>query len=156
MEQNVEQKIPDGEVGNTIIVPEHPSPKARNWFFTLNNYTQKDIGTIIDERFKLYMKQYCFQEEKGESGTKHLQGILIYKNPISFNTMKKLLPEAHWEKARNKKNALRYCCKEDTRDGKVYTWNYEIPKTFEDGWAEFVKINMITDEEVKKMALPDM
>ncbi len=54
MEQNVEQKIPDREVGNTIIVPKHPSPKARNWFFTLNNYTQKDIGTIIDERFKLF------------------------------------------------------------------------------------------------------
>ena len=67
--------------------------------------------------------------------------------------MKKLLPNAHWEKAKNANNALRYCCKEDTRSGKIFTYNYEIPRSDEEMWVEFIKINKPTDEEIKKMDL---
>ncbi len=130
MTQRSHKKKAVGGNGNTVIVPLNSSSRHRNWFFTLNNYTRKDIDTIFDEMCKLYCKQYCFQEEKGKEGTPHLQGVIAYDNAISFNTMKTLLPRANWKVAKNLKLALAYCCKEDTRNGKTWTWNYVIPKVW--------------------------
>jgi len=89
--------------------------KSRNWQFTLNNYTQKDIGTLTQGNF-----QYIFQEEKGQSGTPHLQGMLSSNNAVSFNTIKKLIPTAHIEVARNKLALINYCQKGETRCGQIY------------------------------------
>lgn len=143
MEQKVEQKnhASEGHIGNTV--PRESWKKARNWCFTLNHYTQIDIGTIYDEKLKLNLIQFCFQEEIGPSGTPHLQGTLAYKNAISFNTMKKLLPRAHWSRARNLKNALAYCCKVPTRNGKVWFHNYEPPVELTD--------NMILEDMCEQM-----
>ncbi len=116
------------ELGNTIIVSKDTSSRHRNWFFTLNNYTRKDINTIFDEREKENCNKYCFQEEKGKSGTPHLQGVISYVNAVSFNRMKNLLPRANWKVAKNLKKALAYCCKEDTRNGKTWANGYMIPK----------------------------
>ncbi len=151
MTQTLEQKICTGGLGNTNIVPMNPPQKSRNWFFTLNNHTKKEVDTIYDEIFKLNCMKFIFQEEKGKDGTKHLQGTIAYKNAVSFNTMKRLSPRAHWEKVKNLKNAMAYCCKEETRYGKVYRYNYEIPKSKEEMWNEFIEINMPTGEEIKKM-----
>ena len=129
MTQNLAQnKSTFRGVGNTNV-PHYPPQKTRNWFFTLNNYTKKDIGTIFDEKLKLNLKQFCFQEEIGKNGTPHLQGVLAYSNAISFSSRKKLLPRANWSPCKNLKRALAYCCKEDTRNGKTWTYNYEIPMT---------------------------
>ncbi len=96
----------------------------------MNNYTKKDVGTFFDLKLQLSVKKFCFQEEKGKDGTCHLQGIIAFSNPISFNSVKKIHPSAHWEKCKSLKNSLAYCSKADTRNGKTYTWNYEI---FNDG-----------------------
>ncbi len=130
---------------NTRIVPIRPPSKARNWVFTLNNYTQKDIGTFFDTKFNLNLKQFCFQEEKGENGTPHLQGVLAYTNAISFNTVKKISPNSHWEICRNLKKALQYCSKADTRNGKTFTWNYKI---FNEG-------RPLTKEDISKHILDE-
>ncbi len=125
----MEQKKRTFRKGNTSNVRKDENDvlsKTRNWCFTLNNYTKKDIDTIYDEKLKLNLKQFCFQEEKGENETPHLQGTLAYKNAISFNTMKKLLPTAHWERCKNLKKSLTYCSKAETRIGKTYTHNYTI------------------------------
>lgn len=90
--------------------------KARNWTFTLNNYTQEDIKSICDSKY-----QYIFQEEKGSQGTPHLQGLLSSTNAISFNSVKKLLPKAHIEVCKNKIASIQYCQKNSTRVGKIFT-----------------------------------
>jgi len=90
--------------------------KSRGWTFTLNNYTPEDVKNI--EGFEC---QFLFQEETGESGTKHLQGMLYFKNAVSFNSIRNLLPRAHIEKMKNKIASIKYCSKEDTRSGKIYS-----------------------------------
>ena len=90
--------------------------RSRNWTFTLNNYTEEDIKSIC----KIDAK-YVFQEEKGENGTPHLQGILMFKNPKTFNGIKKLIPKAHIEKARSKIASIKYCTKVETRNGELYS-----------------------------------
>lgn len=89
--------------------------KGRNWAFTLNNYKEVDINRLTS-----FGGEYVFQEETGENGTPHLQGLLIYKNAVSFNSVKKLIPRAHIEKCKNKNASIRYCSKEDTRTGNIY------------------------------------
>ncbi len=126
MTQNMTQKKPTLWHGNTINVPKRSPSRARNWCFTLNNYTKKDIDTFFDLNRFQNLKQYCFQEEMGEEKTPHLQGVLAYKNAIEFTTVKKIHPLAHWEKCKSLKASLQYCSKEDSRVGKTYTWNYEI------------------------------
>jgi len=90
--------------------------KSRGWTFTLNNYTTEDIDHI-----KTLECEYLFQEETGESGTKHLQGMLYYKNAVAFNSVRNLLPRAHIEKMKNKIASIKYCSKEDTRTGEIYS-----------------------------------
>ncbi len=126
-------------VGNTKCASTPPS-RSRNWFFTLNNYNDNEIDTIYNEIFKTNLVTLVFQEEKGENGTPHLQGCTAYKNARSFDSMKKLLPRANWSKVKNLKNALAYCCKDETRNGKVWLYNYQRPKKW-------------TDEELNKYML---
>lgn len=90
--------------------------KSRVYCFTCNNYTKTDIDIFTHTG-----AEYCFQEETGAEGTPHLQGVLIFKNAVAFNSMKKLHAGAHWEAAKkNKKACIRYCSKIDTRTGKLY------------------------------------
>ncbi len=118
-----QQKLTLG-TGNTNNVPEKKASKSRNWCLTLNNYTKNELAQLYDLKLNMSINCFCFQEEKGENGTLHLQGCFSFKNAISFESIKKVSPRGHWEKAKNLKKALAYCCKEDTRNGKVYTHNY--------------------------------
>ncbi len=112
--------------GNTSNVPKRTPQKARNWCFTLNNYSHIDIGTFFNLSLQQNVKQFCFQKEIGENKTPHLQGVIAYTNAVSFNSVKKIHPLAHWEKCKSLKASLAYCSKADTRVGKTYTWNYTI------------------------------
>lgn len=117
--------------------------RARNWCFTLNNYTDKDITLLLAQH-----NEYLFQEETGKNGTKHLQGILCYTNAVSFNKIKALLPTAHIEKCKNKIASIQYCSKEETRTGEIFTnmklkvntkekikLPHELPKNEFDEWC---------------------
>lgn len=99
--------------GNTNTLP---TSRNRSFCFTLNNYTDDDIKSIQKIECK-----YVFQEETGAQGVKHLQGVLYFKNPRSFNAIKKLMPRAHIEKTKDFSASVRYCSKEDTRTGLLYT-----------------------------------
>lgn len=89
--------------------------RERSFCFTLNNYKEEDIKDLLE-----CGADYVFQEETGENGTKHLQGVLFFKNAISFDKLKKKFPRQHWEVCKNKKASIKYCSKEETRTGKVY------------------------------------
>lgn len=88
--------------------------RVRNWTFTLNNYTPEEIKDLAQQEC------YLFQEETGENGTPHLQGMLCFPNPMSLSSMKKVNGRAHWEPCRNKIASIQYCSKEKTRTGKIY------------------------------------
>jgi hypothetical protein len=89
-------------------------PGAKNFCFTLNNYTDEDL-TRIDDLIK-GDKRICYLiygKEVGSEGTPHLQGF------ISFTTKKRWLDvkaiiggEPHVEVSRNVMASIQYCKKE--------------------------------------------
>lgn len=109
---------PVGE-GTPYTEAQKRRPRCRNWFFTHNNYSDTDISHYIFG-FSNALK-YAFQEEKGASGTRHLQGCVSFKDALDLSTMHKAYPKAHWEIIKDWKKSVAYCTKTDTRNGQVYT-----------------------------------
>ncbi len=105
--------------GNTITsrtISKQCSP-AKKWCFTLNNFTNEDIqklkvpnSSIVPE-----ISMIQFQEEIGESGTKHLQGWIKFSKKIRpLVPFQKYLGHGHihWEKMRGSiKENTSYCSK---------------------------------------------
>lgn len=117
---------------------------AKNWVFTIN---MQDAETRSAEmicwglgpadgpqgdwyRYKEDIKYLHFQEEQGEVGTRHLQGIVMLKKRYTLTKMKKFHKRAHWEIMRaSPQVADAYTRKEETRvpDGMNLTIG-EMPK----------------------------
>lgn len=75
--------------------------KARSWFITDWNVEHYDIN---DDKLV-----YCIKcRDTSKSGQEHLHFVLYYKNPVSFNRIKSLLPGAHIEKPWNVNDAINY------------------------------------------------
>lgn len=106
------------------VILEKEGSKARTWCFTINNHTVSDIDTL-----GTLFEQYVFQEETGECGTPHLQGVCRFKNARSFKAMKKMHPKAHWSVCENWLASIKYCSKTDTRTGQVFIKGVTLPKT---------------------------
>lgn len=88
-----------------------PRNRSRCWFFTAVNATA-DMVAQFTKYFTENELDYVFQMEQGrDAGMTHLQGVIRYKNPRDN------WPElqAHWERCRNWKQAVKYCSKLDTR-----------------------------------------
>lgn len=99
----------DTDVGNTSSTSD---PRGRLWFITWNNPPD-----TADTDIKGYVDKYHYQYEVGENGTRHIQGVLEFKNPRKFSQVKMRFPGVHLEKCRNKKAALDYCHKDETSTG---------------------------------------
>lgn len=70
------------------------------------------------------------QMEKGEEGTEHYQGML--KTPqVRFSAVKKLLPRAHIELAKNVVALAKYVSKQETRLAEVAQISSNIPTLFD-------------------------
>jgi len=113
-------------VGNT----NQPSTK-KNWCFTLNNYDQSDIESIL-ALDRPIVPLFVFQEETGAKGTPHLQGILCFSKrvrPFNLGLNKRI----HWEGTRNVKASIAYCQKQETRTGEVYIRGIKPKYTLEKG-----------------------
>lgn len=119
------------EEGNTQIPSSTPKlkqvPARIHHFFTYNNYDSKDIN-VLTKLFDVYCYMYAFQEELGEGGTPHLQGIISCHKPTRSTVFgnKKI----HWEFVGDVKASYVYCTKSDTRNGGVFLKKYTIPYTF--------------------------
>lgn len=113
-----------GAEGNT-----KPRPKARSWVFTWNNYEEKLLQNMLAQ---LAQEKYIMQEETGESGTKHIQGMIQFRNARHFDAVKKLIPQAHWEVCKAIKAAVEYCQKTDTRTGRQWAKGYKIHEIVRD------------------------
>lgn len=123
-----EQKVETLEIltGNTKTQSKSQPNQLLHWCFTWNNYQKEDIETL-ETLFHSLANKYCFQEETGENGTPHLQGVVSLKKRMRWGEFG--LPKAiHWEKCEHLTKAYLYCCKSDTRTGQVYTYNYRPPR----------------------------
>lgn len=84
--------------------------RARNWVFTLNNYTEEE-ETMLKQ---LECGWIVFGHEHLNEGTPHLQGAVHFKHDRWFKSLKQLFPRAHWEKMQGTCQQSRdYCTKED-------------------------------------------
>lgn len=61
------------------------------WCFTINNPTEED-----DPRLWPGVQFLAFQLEKGESGTPHYQGYVVFSKRIRLSGLKKINPRANW------------------------------------------------------------
>lgn len=132
------------------VSPRKKKPRIRgaNWCFTWNNYVKSDVTKLTSTFEKIGSRKYCFQEEKGKNGTQHLQGVVGFKNAISFWTLKKISDEIHWEKCISLPKAIIYCSKGDTRNGEIYTYGLRENEL----WKEPIEPIKLTTE----MILDDM
>jgi len=83
--------------------------RARNYCYTLNNYTDDEI-----ENLKKWKNEYhVFGLEIGKEGTMHVQGYIEFKNAATFESIKKKFPRIHLEVRKGTaKQAADYCKKE--------------------------------------------
>lgn len=104
-----------GDRGNTNIPI--PDVRARNWCLTINNYSKEEVNDLKNlKKCKVY-----FQEEIGtENGTPHLQITLSFENARTFSSVKKTFPRARIQKCKDLKASIKYCTKEETRNGETY------------------------------------
>ena len=112
------QSVP-GDLGNTRPNPSSTNKSrkqispAKHWCWTLNNFTTSDVMSIkgLDSS---RVPVITFQEEIGESGTRHLQGTMSFKNkmrPMSLGLSDKI----HWEKMKGTcEEARSYTVKNET------------------------------------------
>lgn len=122
-------------MGNTNTIPPSPSrvpnfllffppemPRinpAKAWCFTLNNYTENELGALVQLFSSLDDKYYFIVgEEVGEQGTPHLQGYIEKKTgrfrPLPLFEVKRNNTQCmHFEKAKgNRTQNYKYCSKD--------------------------------------------
>ena len=62
------------------------------WFFTLNNYTQADVGWLSGNI--PWIKYIVFGKEVDESGTPYLLGCVCFGHRMKFGRVKRILGSA--------------------------------------------------------------
>ncbi len=101
-------------------------PRSRNWFFTWNNYPDdwKDRLLAIGG-----LKKYCCQPEVAASGTRHIQGVLVFSDAKKQSTLENAVDNlVHWEVARNIAACKNYCSKMESKDGDVWVKGFRVKK----------------------------
>ena len=88
-----------------------PSPRARAWVFTINNYNNEHLDRLerITCEYIVYGK-----ETAPDTGTPHLQGYIYIANKIRRASLAKLLPGAFLQPANGTAEENRTYC---TKDG---------------------------------------
>ena len=127
--------------------------RASCWSITINNPTQEDDAAIAALRRQPWFIEFKSQLEQGEEGTPHIQGMLRTSQQ-RFSAIKKALPRAHIEVARNAKALANYVAKDDTRIEKREEVSRDIPTLFE--YQDRVAFEL-TEEMVEAMweAMPE-
>ena len=84
--------------------------RSYNFSFTWNNHTDASIEVLT----ALKCKYMCYGKEVGDSGTPHLQGVVVFDNATTDTSLRKKLKGAHIEvcKGSVQQNQV-YCKKQD-------------------------------------------
>lgn len=91
------------------------------WSITINNPTDDDYKSAKNAMGWKDFISFEGQNEKGENGTPHIQGMLRTKS-VKFSAVKKYFPRAHIELAKSPTALEKYVAKSETRVS-------ELPKT---------------------------
>lgn len=86
--------------------------RAKNWCFTLNNYTQENEDALLsafDSGRAVYL---IYGKEVGSSGTPHLQGFISLASRARLQSLNRDFVQAHWTVARDIGASIEYCKKE--------------------------------------------
>lgn len=90
-----------------FAVNEESGKRFRNWFLTLNNYTQDEVDSWYHEAKKT--SYTCICKEVGEKEkTPHLHGIFVYTGAKTFTTIKKTFPRANIQRVYMLPNSIKY------------------------------------------------
>jgi len=84
------------------------SKASTRWCFTLNNWVPDNEDTLKTVPFKYLV----YGKEKGESGTPHLQGFIIFDKPKRLSACVKIV-QAHWSIAKGTSEQASDYCKKD-------------------------------------------
>ncbi len=95
--------------------------KSRHWFLTWNNHTETSIDDLLGIPS---LVKYQIQEEMGEEGTVHLQGVMCFKNEKSWTTLRQVA-EIYWKPCRNLQAARNYCSKVETAYGESWSRGFK-------------------------------
>lgn len=111
--QEARQVTSKNKAPSQVPKPASSGPaQSRAWLFTLNNYSSVDVPRTIPS-----YRYVVWQAERGASGTKHLQGYVVFTSPRKLSTVKNIFPTAHWEsRLGSHEQAKQYCMKSDTRE----------------------------------------
>lgn len=86
--------------------------RAKNWAFTLNNYTDDDVRRLSSGHDQV--SYLVFGREIAETGTPHLQGFVQFRRKLSLAAAKRIISQrANMSVARNVHAAAEYCKKDD-------------------------------------------
>lgn len=97
---------------------------AKNWCFTLNNYTSEEVE-LVNALYPDHVGYLVYGIEVGESGTPHLQGYVQLLKKSRISVPKKLIPRAHWEQSRGTPDQAVAYCKKDGDVKEFGTRTYE-------------------------------
>ncbi len=104
--------------------------RGRQWFLTWNNHDSDSIKVLLRIGG---ISKYVIQEEVGSSGTKHLQGLMVFENAKLMSTLVNHVGGlVHWEKVRNLLACKNYCSKVDSSCGQLWTKGFGIPQRVKD------------------------
>jgi len=115
--------------------------KASAWSITINNPTDEDKEAWKGIKTLHWVKDASGQLEQGENGTIHIQGLLK-TDYVRFAQVKKALPRAHIEKARNTLALTNYVQKEETRLATIENSKVATPRLVQERLTSAVKENI--------------
>lgn len=126
-------EILETEEGGNTINPSSSSKKQSlqhlHHTFTYNNYPIEAIEILI-ALFNHIAYDYVFQEERGESGTPHLQGVVSLKKRMRWSEFG-LPKDIHWESVKHVPLCYEYCSRANKRHGNCWSLKYPIPTKLE-------------------------
>lgn len=85
-------------------------PRAKNWCFTLNNYTPADLDRLSE--LPEGVTYLIYGKEIGESGTPHLQGTVCFQSRKRLPQVIAVLGQCHCSITRYLNESITYCKKE--------------------------------------------
>lgn len=85
-------------------------PRAKNWCFTLNNYTPADVDRLAAPIAGI--DYLIFGKEVGASGTPHLQGVVCFQSRKRLSQTISLIGQAHCTVTRYLSQSIEYCKKD--------------------------------------------
>lgn len=115
----------EGNTESSLSTKPLQTSQLLHHFFTWNNYKDNSIE-ILCNLFNHIAYDFVFQEEVGESGTPHLQGVVSLKKRMRWREFGLPL-NIHWEKVKCVDASYEYCSRPNKRFGKCYSLKYKIP-----------------------------